>query len=173
LPRFVENEAEVTPGLLDVPLYAKMEDAELVLRFFALRHAEHYRNGMQGFLDLYMRKAMSFSEADIDVLEREFTDTLELASRVFGDELFRPYDTTKGSWAPKAQKAYYDAVMVGLSKFLDRAEAVTVRSAAVRDEVARMFSSHEEGTFTGRGNTKRDIEERISLFEGAIERAIA
>jgi hypothetical protein len=172
VPQYVENEVDITPDLLELPIYAKMEDVELVLRFFALRHAAHYRNGMQGFLDLYMRKAATFTDADIAVLERQFIDTLELASDVYGDLLFRPFDAAGNDWAPKAQKAYYDAVMVGMSNFLPRAADVRAKVAAIRDATAQMFKDHEEGTFTGRGNTKLDVETRIRLFTEVVERAI-
>jgi Protein of unknown function DUF262. len=52
--------------------YKKMEDAELVLRFFALRNVDYFRNGMEGFLDLYMMKSLEFSEQDIKFLKALF-----------------------------------------------------------------------------------------------------
>ena len=173
VPPYVENETDVTPGLLEIPMYAKMEDVEMVLRFFALRHAANYRHGMQGFLDLYMRRAASFTDADVTVLEREFIDTLDLASDVYGNLIFRPFDPAKNDWAPSAQKAYYDAVMVGMSAFLPRAAEVRARAAEIRDATAQMFKDQEAGTFTGRGNTKDDIQTRIRLFAEMVERAIA
>lgn len=172
IPQYVENEIDITPGLLEIPMYAKMEDVEMVLRFFALRHVMDYRHGMQGFLDLYMRKAEKFTEVDVAVLEREFVDTLELASDVFGDLLFRPFDPDKNDWAPKAQKAYYDAVMVGMSNFLPKATNVKAKAAEIRAATVQMFKDNEAGTFTGRGNTKNDIQTRISLFTEAVQRAI-
>ncbi len=173
IPPYVENEIEVTPNLLDNAMYAKMEDVELVLRFFALRHAAHYRNGMQGFLDLYMRKANTFNDADIAVLEHEFVTTLNLASDVYGESLFRPFDRDTGDWMTSAQKAFYDAVMVGMSSFLDRAAAVLAKAEDIRQATAQMFRDQEEGTFTGRGNTKEDIQNRIELFTKMVEGAIA
>ena len=50
-------------------IYKKMEDVELVLRFFALRNVEHFRRGMEGFLDLYMMKSLNFSTGDIIFLK--------------------------------------------------------------------------------------------------------
>jgi len=173
LPQYIENEAEATPGLLDNLMYAKMEDVEMVLRFFALRHADNYRNGMQGFLDLYMRKAAQFTDDDSAVLEREFIDTLQLAHDVYGDLLFRPYDPVKKTWANSAQKAYYDAVMVGMSGFLNKAALVRSKAANVRDLTIQMFSDHEPGTFTGRGNSKSDVQTRIKLFTEMVERSIS
>lgn len=172
IPQYVENEINVTPDLLDMSFYAKMEDVEMVLRFFALRHAAEYRLGMQGFLDLYMRKAEKFTDEDVTVLEREFVDTLDLAADIFDDVLFRPFDTETNDWAPKAQKAYYDAVMVGMSSFLPRADEARAKAAAIRAATAQMFRDHEAGTFTGRGNTKEDVQTRIRLFIEAVERGI-
>jgi hypothetical protein len=172
IPPYIENEVELTPSLLDIPMYAKMEDVEMVLRFFALRHAANYRHGMQGFLDLYMRKAANFTDADIAVLEQAFIETLDLAFDVYGDLLFRPFDPTKNDWMLKAQKAYYDAVMVGMSAFVPRAVEVRTKASEIRDATAQMFKDQEEGTFTGRGNTKDDIQTRIRLFSEMIQKVI-
>ena len=172
VPAWVENEIDVTPGLLENSLYEKMEDVELVLRFFALRHVENYTGGMQPFLDLYMRKAAAFTHDDLEVLEREFIDTLNLVSAVYGEVLFRPFDPAQNVWMPSAQKAFYDAVMVGMSGLLDRAERVETKAADIREATAQMFREEEEGTFTGRGNTKNDIRTRISLFREMVERTI-
>lgn len=173
LPAWVENEIEVTRGLLENSLYEKMEDVELVLRFFALRHVDHYTGGMQPFLDLYMRKAAGFTEQDLSILEREFVGTLDLAAAVYGDILFRPFDPDDDDWLPSAQKAFYDAVMVGMAVFLDRAESVKAKASEIRNATAQMFRSEQPGTFTGRGNTKEDIRTRIRLFREMVERTLA
>lgn len=173
IPLYVENEIEKTPGLLDNPMFAKMEDVEMVLRFFALRHAAHYKNGMQGFLDLYMRKSVTFDNKDIEILESQFTETLDLASYVYGDQLFRPFNAASNSWASKAHKAYADAVMVGMSSFLTRAEKVNGRADEIRHATEEMFRTQEKETFTGRGNTKEDIQKRIRLFVEMVEKVIS
>lgn len=173
IPAWVENEIDVTPRLLENSLYEKMEDVELVLRFFALRHVDHYSGGMQPFLDLYMRKAAAFKASDLEILEREFTATLDLAAAVYGDLLFRPFEPATDGWVGSAQKAFYDAVMVGLSAFLDRAPRVKERAGDIRKATEQMFRKEEPGTFTGRGNTKEDIRTRINLFRQMVDRTIA
>jgi hypothetical protein len=173
IPPYVENEIEATKGLLDIAMFAKMEDVELVLRFFALRHADNFRGGMQGFLDLYMRKALAFDDADIAVLEKEFNDTLALVVGVYDDLTFRPYDRNENKWATGAQKAFYDAVMVGMSAFVGQKEQVLAKKDAIVAATIQMFKDQEDGTFTGRGNTKEDVQTRIRLFQEMIAGAIA
>jgi hypothetical protein len=119
VPDEVETDGENIPDiLLENKLFANMGDAELVLRFFALRHVEHFKDGMQGFLDTYMIRSKNFTDKDIEVLENLFVETLLLATEVFGENVFRPYIQKDGQWqwAPRAYTAYYDAVMVGLSR---------------------------------------------------------
>ena len=164
LPRWVKNEVETNAQLLENPFFAKMGDAEVVLRFFALRHADHYKNGMQGFLDLYMRKSAAFQDEDIEFLRALYSDTLSLACEIYGDNVFRTYRSEKDRWDAKPHKAFHDAVMVGLAERIDRSEELARRADEVIVATKTMFVEHEEGTFTGRGNTKSDILERIDLY---------
>ncbi|HAT13183.1 MAG TPA: hypothetical protein DCS91_06075, partial [Microcoleaceae bacterium UBA11344] len=105
-----------SPELSTNTLYKKMEDAELVLRFFALRNVEYFRNGMEGFLDLYMMKSLGFSERDIEFLKDVFLQTLNLAHQIYEESLFKPFEPKSGNWKKTSYKAYYDAVMVGFSR---------------------------------------------------------
>ncbi len=169
LPSFAERELTNPPdNLIENNFYARMQDVEVVLRFFALRHTENYQRGMQGFLDLYMVRATVFNEEDITMLRNLFNDTIALAGEIFGDLLFRPFDPKKGEWSKQAHVAFADAVMVALSRHLDKREKLEVRKSAVVDETKALFEKHDEGTFTGRGNTKRDVQDRISLFDAML-----
>ncbi|MFM6454831.1 MAG: DUF262 domain-containing protein, partial [Planktothrix sp.] len=82
---------ENDPDLLNNNLYKKMEDAELVLRFFALRNVDHFQRGMEGFLDLYMIKSSNFSDEDILILKEVFLKTINLAYQIYNDNLFKPF----------------------------------------------------------------------------------
>lgn len=172
IPSYTKNEIEDNPEILENPLFSKMEDVELVLRFFALRHVGNYRHGMQGFLDLYMRKSLSFTNDDLEVLADLFRTTLNLASDVYEGELFRPFNPKKMEMEPRPHKAFYDAVMVGLSDLLGRANQIRAKARNIRSATIDMFMEQEEGTFTGRGNTKEDVQTRIRLFREMIEKAI-
>lgn len=170
IPRYISTEDDAPSSkLLRNSLYQKMEDRELVLRFFALRHAREMQSGVQHHLNLYTIRAAAFSNEDLTRLEELFRRTLELAYGIFEERTFRPFNVKKKKWERSPHKAFYDAVMIGLSGFLDRAQELIARREIVLERTRLLFSQNEEGTFTGRGNTKGDIINRLGLFASMIE----
>lgn len=151
-------------------LYKKMEDAELVLRFFALRNMEYFRGTIANFLDLYMIKSMTFDDEDIESLKEIFLETIELASELYEENLFKPFDAKK----PISYKAYYDAMMVSLSRHLSKAELLISKKSQVIEETKKLCQDPKySGLFTGEGkNTKTDIQQRIGLFEKMLIKVI-
>ena len=159
--------------LIQNNLYKKMEDAELVLRFFALRHIDSFRGGMEQFLNIYMMKSLEFDDRDIKSLKELFIDTIELAQEIYGDSLFKPFDPKSQIWKNRAYKAYYDAVMVGFSNHLSSADTLINRKSRVLEETKQLFRDDKSRLFTGGGRTKADIEERIKRFDDMLARIIA
>ncbi len=168
LPRYTEDEEEPNAEIKKATMYQKMSDVEIVLRFFALRHNDHYTKGMHGFLDLYMARARSFSPNDLEVLRNLFIDTIRLARNIYGDLIFRPYSPEKREWQSRAHKAFYDAVMVSLSTVLTQADILLGRKEEIIQGTQKLFEDSPSGTFTGRGNTKTDIQDRILKYSDMI-----
>jgi hypothetical protein len=156
------------PKLLKNTLYQTMGDVELVLRFFALRHVDHFRRGIQGFLDLYVIRARSFSEEDIRFLQDLFEATLHLAYDIYKDIIFRPFDPRSNKWSKQPHVGFYDSVMIGLSRNLDQASIIRRKKEEVIEGTKNLFIRLPEGTFTGRGNTKADLSTRINLYSDMI-----
>ncbi|MGD1920687.1 MAG: DUF262 domain-containing protein [Pleurocapsa sp.] len=154
-------------------LYKKMEDVELILRFFALRHTDEFRKGMNGFLDLYMMKSLNFSDRDIEILEEIFIKTIEITSKIYGEKLFRPYDFKLDRWKDKPFKEYYDAVMVGFSRHLKDADILLQKKHEVIIETKALLSKDKRRIFTGSGKAKADIQNRIKLFDDMLAKVIA
>jgi hypothetical protein len=166
IPRVTETEeAAPTPKLRANPLYQKMEDLEIVLRFFALRHVSQMRGGIQQFLSRYTIRAQSFSTGDLSVLENLFTRTLTLAHDIYGLHTFRPYNVKKAKWERSPHKAFYDSVMIALSRNLEMVDDLRERSDILIGKTQILFQNNPEGTFTGRANTPSDIQARIDLVE--------
>jgi hypothetical protein len=146
-------------------LYQKMGDAELVLRFFALRNVEYFRGGLEKFLDLYMAKSLRFSHNEVESLGQVFLETLELAYQLYSDHLFKPFLAETNEWATKPYNAYYDAVMVGLSRHLQSKSRLLQRKDLVLERTVALFQQDKKGLLTGKGKTKTDIQDRIEMFD--------
>ena len=166
----IDAENSDDPTLSQNTTYLKMKDVELVLRFFALRHAEHYARGMQGFLDLYMSRAQHFNDEDLEVLRALFTETIETAHQIFKDLLFKPFSTKRNEWLKAPSAALFDAQMVSIAQHLKTADRLIENGESIRESTKHLFMENEERTFTGQGNTKLDIINRISKFSEMISR---
>ncbi|CAD5984121.1 hypothetical protein PCC9214_05234 [Planktothrix tepida] len=163
---------ENDPDLLNNNLYKKMEDAELVLRFFALRNVDHFQRGMEGFLDLYMIKSSNFSDEDILILKEVFLKTINLAYQIYNDNLFKPFDPKSRTWKKDSYKAYYDAVMVGFNRHLDKTKILIDQKTKIIEETQKLFEREESRLLTGGGKSKAEIQQRIQIFDDMLSQVI-
>lgn len=171
-----DEDAKPPKELLDEKHFSQMKDVEVILRFFALRHVEHYRRGMQGFLDMYMVRSRRFTDEDVAFFSDLFLKTLGLADAIFGEQLFRPWERNADKWSDRPQIAFADAVLVGLSQYVERADLLIEKKHLVIDGTKKLFATHPAGTFTGQKNTKKDVQDRLEIFRdmlGDVLRGIA
>lgn len=166
LPNFEKVEEEDTPDyLLNDRLYSEMGDVEVILRFFALRHVKEYRGGMRSFLDSYMYRARKFDRHELSALREFYLSTLLLATNIFKDKLFRPFDPKLGIWKKVKQKALADAVLVALADFIEKDNNLQDHREEIVCAVMDAFiADQNRSVLTGRGNTKSDVEARIELL---------
>jgi hypothetical protein len=111
-----------------------------------------------------MVRARRFEESDLEQLKKMFSCTIELGAAIYGDLLFHPWSAKENDWSSRPQIAFADAVMVGLSRYLDHGDRLAQRATHIVEATRQLFQRHEESTFTGRGNTKQDVNERIDFF---------
>ncbi|MEP6517241.1 DUF262 domain-containing protein [Microcoleus vaginatus] len=153
-------------------IYANMEDAELVLRFFALRHIEHSQLKLADFLDLYMMKSLNFTTHDIIFLEDTFIETLTLAYRVYGKHLFKPFDPQSQTWSEQSNRSYYDVTMLGFNKrLLDDYKFYSQRNKII-EATKDLFNKPESHFLTGDGTTKAEIQQRLGIFDEMLSQVI-
>ena len=168
-----EEELRLSEELAKNNNYIMMRDVEIALRFFALRHDKEYQKGMKGFLDLYMIRARSFEDEDIEILRDLFDRTMKLGHAIFGGLLFKPWDPRTQEWADKPQVAFADAVAVGLARHLDQTAKLEEQRENIIAATRILFESHASGTFTGQKNTKQDVQDRLRLFDEMLDRVLA
>jgi len=150
--------------------FKKMEDIEVILRFFALRHMDNFKYGIQGFLDLYMIRSKMFESHDINFFEELFNSTLQTAYTIFGQNVFRTYDGE--SWSKKPVKGMYDAVMVPLSEFFEQHGILSNLSEDIVNRTKELFQREGVAAITGRASTKKDLEAKIAFFRNIFKSAL-
>lgn len=157
--------------VLENPLYKRMEDVELVLRFFAYRQLELIpKSKVKDILDLYMIEANnSYSQEILVTLTELFNKTLELAHKIYGDKTFVLFSKRKNKdfqWNNSPSKLVYDPVMKSLSKFsLDenKKQELIRDSENIIKRTEELFKEHATD-FNGRNNNKNDVLRRTKLF---------
>ena len=161
IPPYVEGEEEdSSEELAKNTLYRSMADAELVLRFFALRDAiENSRVGsLRRILDRYMEKNARADDAAGSAWEREFVSHLSRLVTLFKGSPFRLPSTNRPS------RPLYDALMIALSRNVTL--PVEHDAAAIRDRLdAALADEASYDVLVGRGNSIEAIRSRVSVAE--------
>jgi hypothetical protein len=126
-------------------IYQEMKDAELVLRFFALKDTfSKYGGGLKNILDNYLDKNQSLKEDKVNELEKEFKDTLDTVQKVFGTEgAFRRWIPQSNKWKQQISAPIYDMQMFALYD-MDK-ELVLENKAAILTDFKTLFT--QDSTF--------------------------
>lgn len=142
-------------------------DEELVLRFFAVKNAQHSFSGsVRDWLDDYM-EAVLLGKVEFE-FEKEltsFTRLFDFLGRVMGPGAFVRYrgDQPVGALAP----AYFEAVTIGTLRGMpdvERADPAEFQRAISETVQGETFRS-----FTGPGaNSREKLENRINTIYRAI-----
>lgn len=155
--------------------FRKMNDVELVLRFFAYRQKHRlHRSGdpLASYLDYYLRKANFFPQDSLHALGKLFEDTIEFAESLLGLRCFFLYrkrsrgGKTNWAWLERPTITAYDPLMFVLSKMLAKREQLLRNAKRIRTDIKRMYTDQYE-TFEGRNVNPSALlgrEERFQSF---------
>jgi len=102
----------------------KMEDEELILRFFALAYDDgwkYYKSGFKSFLTKKMEEFNGFDQQKIDEMEKMFNKTFSIISDSFGETPFAKYRSEENSLTrmSKFNAAVYDSIVVPIAEKLN------------------------------------------------------
>ena len=154
-------------------LYRKMEDVELVLRFFAYRHLDKLKSPLDEFLDNYLRQANNWSDEVLNELQSIFNETIGLVYSVFGDSAFLAPSISQESKTPR--KSVYDPLMQVFSRNLIYKDQILENAARIKEE---RYSNQKELSlkdknnrplFDGRYSNRNDVELRIEYFDNFLQ----
>lgn len=161
IPSFsTKEESEPSEELLKNVLFSTLTDAELVLRFFALRDAveNNGKGALRRILDRFMQKHANAGPTQISAWETEFQSLITALHTVFGESTFRLPTTNRVS------RPLFDSLMVALS--LHPGLDVTANGAAIRDSMYEALEDKKQyEILVGRGNTIESVHQRVALAE--------
>jgi len=166
----VDRHGNVDESLRTNPLYRRMIDCELVLRFFAFRKRSNIKGSIRSMLDRCMIENMEAKEPEINALTEDFKTRLKLAHDIFGARAFK-YENAKGEF--ETSQPLYDGVMVALDRLWDSRTKLTSAKARIVDKTARLLKN--EANFeiiVGKPNTAKAVQKRMDLLTKTIEDAI-
>ena len=158
IPPYTPGEDSNPPDELSHnPLFASLADAELVLRFFALRDAFASGTGsLRQILDRYMESHAEITDAAAEAMGRDYLDLLQRLVDLFDGRPFRLPSTGRIS------RPLYDALMIALSRAPGVDLAANARAINIRLEEA-LADDETYDVLVGRGNTMAAIRSRVEL----------
>ncbi|MCZ8122483.1 MAG: DUF262 domain-containing protein [Magnetospirillum sp.] len=159
-----DEEEEPSDALIKNALFSSLTDAELVLRFFALRDAIQTgkKGALKRILDRYMAANKDLKDKDEAAIEHEFLTLLERLYQLFDAKPFQLPSTARPS------RPLYDALMIALSQNpeLD----LIRRKTPINHALEKSLQSPEEyDVLVGRGNTIEALHQRVQLATSILK----
>jgi hypothetical protein len=156
--------------------YRKMEDVELVLRFFAFRHIEKLNSfkSQERFIDEFLNQANNFTDETINSLKNIFIETVTLTYKIFREDAFYMPAGVRNKTTPT--KTIYDPLMQSISKILKRkedllAKSEIIKSTKFRDEKQLKIKGRDGDVdlFDGKYNNPTNVQSRIVYFDSFFD----
>lgn len=153
--------------LLQSETYRKMDDVELVLRFFAYRFLDTLTGTVESFLDSYLKNANNFPKETLEKLEQLFNNTIDTVFEIFGKEAFLPPKYERQTNKP--QKTIYDPLMQSIAKHIAEKEKLLSQAEVIKEN--KYNNPHEingERLFYGRNTSPGVVKTRIDYFDNLL-----
>jgi hypothetical protein len=160
--------------LLENETFRRMEDVELVLRFFAYRQRLlHDQTALNVYLDEFLRRGNSFSPELIARYKELFEETVKLVFDVLGEDAFHLWRQRKSgwNWFDRPTKVVYEPLMYGFSQRLERKADLLLRADQVRAALPEFYQTNY-AIFEGRKVNRADMSARneavIALLDSIL-----
>jgi hypothetical protein len=163
---------QVSEKLRNNQLYSRMDDCQIVLRFFALSDMDRFESGMKATLDNCMVRNLTLKFKESSLLERRYLRILKYAKEIYGETLFR-LPTKAGQLNGRRSVPLADSVMLGILNTGASAAQLVSHSEYILRRTRELLSDPEKyQVLVGRGNTKSEIQTRIKLMTKVFKQAI-
>jgi len=162
----LDKEGHPTKRLRENPLYKRMQDCEIVLRFFAFRKKSNLKGSIKAMLDRLMEENLDISQDQIATLRKEFIERLETAIEIFGAEAFRYTDDEN---KVHVSIPLFDGTMVAIDRLWDKRKSLVSKRLTVQKNVQRLLA--DEPSFeviVGKPNTAKAVAKRLEIMTKAM-----
>lgn len=153
-------------------MFEKMEDVELVLRFFAYRQIDEFKAGLNKiseFLDLFIIRGNKFAPELYEDYRAMFDSTVSFLWDVFGTESFTMLGLSK-----RPTKIVYDPLMfiVNSAAVVPHHADLIANKGVLHKELKMMYEKYKD-LFSGRRTNFKDTQDRNRCMSEAFATAIA
>jgi hypothetical protein len=151
-------------------LEKRMNDCEMILRFFALHFNQHnYQGKLSIFLDSYLQLGMKANSQSIDEHREVFLKTLKVVDTVFGENAFRRYDDDNNMWKASINRAIYDMVMLYFTKL--RPECAVQYKDKIISEFKNLFKNPVfEDSIANQPEKISQMQARLDIWRDSLEK---
>jgi hypothetical protein len=164
IPQYTEtdqNEYYENPARQKNNLYRRMNDCQIVLRFFALLDESQIRGSMRNILDNCMKRHQNARPETLTEYESVFKTLIDACDQIFKQRPFLlPADE---SGKQRLSVALFDACMVALYRRLNLMPKFMDNSTQIRAGVEESLQKNLE-LLTGKANTAQAIKDRIGAY---------
>jgi len=156
------------------PKVKKMEDIELILRFFAFGRNENYYNyknkGLEVFLSNYMENMNEEIKVKPDLLEtlkKDFYSVMDFIYKNFDDKAFVKYNPTK---VTSFNKAVFDALAVSI--YIDVNVERSFIAKEFKDDYKKLFSEDKKfmKSIDGAVASATKVKDRINTLRDLLKK---
>jgi len=165
------SKGPVSQELVKNPFFSKMQDVELVLRFFAYRQIEKWESpSLESFLDEFLRKGNDFDESILARYEESFVATSDLLFELYGENAFWLYRQREGSWIhyERPTKVLYDILMYVISDLVESRVVFLEKREQIIQGTAQLYKDNQ-ALLGGRNTNRNDVLKRVGLLTDFFE----
>lgn len=167
-----DDESLDKPTVAGRRMFEKMEDVELVLRFFAYRQIAEFKAGLNKiseFLDKFLVRGNRFSGELLANYRTLFETTVAFLWEVLGVEAFTLLGSSK-----RPTKIVYDPLMHAASRddVVSQHQKLVAKKEVLRAELTAMYQANLD-LFSGRRTNFADTQDRNRRISEAFVAAIA
>jgi Protein of unknown function DUF262 len=163
IPRYEDHyrNDRVDASLAENSTFKRMQDCELVLRFFALRNRKNIKGSMKSILDDFMEANRNPDESVLDEMAEAFESRILLAQELLGPDAFK----LRG----KLSVPYYDSVILACDREYPNSDTLLAEGAQLKSKLAKMAAVEKNhDLITGKANTSEAIKSRLDLVHGVF-----